>query len=164
MKNMMKELQENLSKKFVLVDDWNALGWVFNTIEFGRTIVCSLTNYTECKAEGGTITFTIESDWTKGTGPDVFYLKILRSDGSGPHGIPWWDEVISDGMVVTDAIELANAIRSAMMEEGQSDYWQPWRDGKPQRSLLFQTEISQVLVPYPWDENDWNEAVSRSEE
>jgi hypothetical protein len=167
--DLMKKLEAKMGTKHVLVDDWNTLGWEFSNLPLSHTRVCSLTNYTEAKAEGGSVTFTIEDDWTaEGI---VSKFNLLSSEGSGPHGIPWWDGILHvDETVITEAeVEtLAQEIIDACADEAQSSYWSPWRDNKPQRNLLFrdlsvgETEERMVEIPHEWDEADWKESFERA--
>jgi hypothetical protein len=170
MKNLMEQLEQKLGTKHILVDDWNRLGWEFSTIPQTSLRVCTLVNYTECKAEGGSVTFTIDQE----NGYGDWRLRVLSAEGSGPHGISWWDEVIlsySDEPVKIDEAgvdQLGDALIHNCSEEGNSYYWRPWRDENPHRTLLFEdrafgeTDDRLVEVPHTsWSEEDWNEATSR---
>lgn len=178
MNKLMERLEQLLGTKHLLVDDWNQLGWEFSTLGLGHTRICSLTNYTEAKAEGGTLTFTIDQPYGE-TG----MIKIVANEGSGPHGVAWYDEIgIEDGQAISEeSIEaLAEAIKHNCAEEAQSSYWQPYRDGKAERNLLFrdkaywqkkydanykqvnpEPEEQLVEVPHNWIESDWDAAKSR---
>lgn len=168
---LMERLERRMGSQHLLVDDWDTLGWEFSALPQSHTRICSLTNYTECKAEGGTLIFSIEKEYTdkhRGT----YVVRIVHEEGSGPHGIAWYDGLIHDDTEITEAEidALADELMKQCEAEGNSYYWNPWRDGKPQRNLLFRdkafgdTVEHLVEVPHNWNEDEWDEAVRRSQD
>lgn len=126
----MEKLEQTMGTKRLLIDDWNRLGWEFTTLLDCCTSICTLTNYTESKAEGGTLSFYLEqpADYK-----DAFLVHIFMTEGSGPHGVPWWDSCIYDKQMLTaNGLEgFAKKLIDNCMQELTSSYWRlSWINGR----------------------------------
>lgn len=174
----MEVMEEVMGTKHLLVDDWNQLGWEFVTLPLFGKRVLTLTNYTEAKAEGGSIMLQVvnrlfeprgglREPWYGGAWKPV--VEVIYAEGSGPHGIPWWDSLI--GFPPTKEIGMsvrafAKTLMKACADEAQSGYWAPWRDAEPQVRLLFEDRAwgesepgHRTEVLYKWQNEQFAQAL-----